>query len=51
MLPTPPESAAPPMTTAAMAVSSYELPAVGLALVSSEDRMRPAIAAQRPEIT
>ena len=40
----------PPRTTAAIALSSNVSPACGAAEVSSEAMIRPAIAAQTPEI-
>src|SRR3954453_4877387 len=49
-LPRPPISDVPPMTPAAIAFSSNEVPAWGAAEVSSEAMIKPAIAAQKPEI-
>ncbi len=49
-VPRPPGSDAPPMTTAAIALSSNVSPVCGAAEVSSEAMIRPTIAAQRPEI-
>src|SRR3954465_14004384 len=48
--PRPPISDAPPIPTAAIALSSNVSPAWGAAEVSSEAMIRPDIAAQRPEI-
>ncbi len=50
-VPRPPESDAPPMTTAAIAFSSKLVPVWGAAEVSSEAMIRPAIPAQTPEMT
>ena len=48
--PRPPVRAAPPMTTAAMALSSKVSPSCGAALVSSDEMMSPVVAAQKPLI-
>ena len=48
-LPRPPDSAAPPITTAAMALSSKLSPACGAADASSEAMIVPVMAAQAPE--
>ena len=49
-LPRPPLSDVPPITTAAIALSSNVSPACGAAEVSSDAMIRPDIAAQKPEI-
>lgn len=48
-LPTPPARLAPPMTTAAMASSSYPWAACGWAETRREARTMPATAAKRPD--
>ena len=48
-LPVPPARDAPPMTTAAMASSSYPLAACGCAEESREARTTPAMAAKTPD--
>ena len=48
--PRPPDSDAPPITTAAIALSSKVSPACGAADVSSDAMISPAIAAHAPEI-
>ena len=51
MAPRPPEIAAPPSTTAAMASSSKPSPALGCPLIRREVSTSPASAAVRPLIT
>ena len=50
-VPTPPERLVPPMTTAAIASSSYATPSFGLPCSSCAQWTRPASAASTPQIT
>ena len=50
IVPRPPNMEAPPSTAEAMAFSSNVVPVAGWAAGSSEEMMRPTIAAQKPEI-
>ena len=50
IVPRPPDSEVPPRTTAAMALSSKNLPVAGCAATSCEEMIRPTVAAQKPLI-
>ena len=49
IVPRPPDIEVPPRTAAAMALSSKLSPVAGWEAISSEEMMRPTIAAQKPE--
>ena len=49
IVPRPPDIEVPPSTAAAMALSSKLSPVAGCEAISSEEMIRPTIAAQKPE--
>ncbi len=49
IVPRPPDIEVPPSTAAAIALSSKVVPVAGCAAISSEEMIRPTIAAQKPE--
>ena len=49
IVPRPPDMEVPPRTAAAIALSSNVSPVAGCAAISSEEMIRPTIAAQNPE--